>query len=87
MSGNFLMDFAGPADVFGNANQFRDIYEVVFVSPDGRTVNGAGGLQINAEKLENLGGIDTLLIVGDDNASNYDEFYTWLAGAHKHIAG
>ncbi|SDD35787.1 Transcriptional regulator GlxA family, contains an amidase domain and an AraC-type DNA-binding HTH domain [Mucilaginibacter pineti] len=85
MSGNFLMDFAGPADVFGHANQLRDMYEVVLISPDGRTVNSAGGLQINSERLENLGSIDTLLIVGNDQESNYDEFYTWLAGAHNRI--
>jgi transcriptional regulator GlxA family with amidase domain len=64
MSGNFLMDFAGPADVFRHANALRDMYEVLLISPDGETVNGIGGLQINSNALRDLDNIDTLLIVG-----------------------
>jgi len=85
MSGNFLMDFAGPADVFRHASALRDMYEVLLVSPDGETVNGIGGLQINSAALKDLDNIDTLLIVGNDLESNYEQFYTWLASAHNEI--
>jgi transcriptional regulator GlxA family with amidase domain len=85
MSGNFLMDFAGPADVFRHANALRDIYEVLLMSPDGQTVKGIDGLQINSNELRDLDIIDTLLIVGNDPESNYKQFYTWLAGVHNQI--
>jgi transcriptional regulator GlxA family with amidase domain len=86
MSGNLLMDFAGPADVFHHANKLRGTYDVVLVSPGTGSVRSSSGMEINCLRLTDLdGSIDTLLIVGNDTGSNYAEFYTWLAVAHNGI--
>ncbi|MDB5091006.1 MAG: Transcriptional regulator GlxA family, contains an amidase domain and an AraC-type DNA-binding [Mucilaginibacter sp.] len=86
MSGNSLMDFAGPADVFNHANKLRGIYGVVLVSPGTASVYTSSGIEINCLRLTDLEGtIDTLLIVGNDPGSNYGEFYAWLAAAHNGI--
>jgi transcriptional regulator GlxA family with amidase domain len=86
MSGNSLMDFAGPADVFNHADKLRGIYDVVLVSPGIGPVQASSGIEINCLRLTDLEGtIDTLLIVGNDPGSNYGEFYAWLAAAHNRI--
>lgn len=86
MSGEFLMDFAGPADVFLQVNKHRDVYDVVLVTPVAGTVIGAGGAQISCSGATDLtGNIDTLLIAGNDNELNHDQFYAWLETAYSHI--
>jgi transcriptional regulator GlxA family with amidase domain len=86
MSGNSLMDFAGPADVFNHADKLRGIYDVVLVSPGTGPVHASSGIEINCLRLTDLEGtIDTLLIVGNDPGSNYVEFYAWLAAVHNRI--
>ena len=85
MSGNLLIDFAGPADVFLHANKLRDMYDVVLVSPGAEPMSGAAGIQINGIGFLELGIIDTLLITGTNTEANYEEFYAWLAVAHNSI--
>jgi transcriptional regulator GlxA family with amidase domain len=86
MSGNSLMDFAGPADVFNHADKLRGIYDVVLVSPCAVPLHTSSGIEINCLRLTELEStIDTLLIVGDDTGSNNGEFYAWLAAAHNGI--
>jgi len=86
MSGNLLMDFAGPADVFHHANRLRNIYDILLVSPVAGAVISTGGIRINFLSLKDLGeGIDTLLITGNAPQANFEEFYTWLASTHSHI--
>jgi transcriptional regulator GlxA family with amidase domain len=86
MSGNSLMDFAGPADVFNHADKLRGIYDVVLVSPCAVPLHASSGIEINCLRLTELEStIDTLLIVGDDPGSNNGEFYAWLAAAHNGI--
>jgi transcriptional regulator GlxA family with amidase domain len=86
MSGNSLMDFAGPADVFNHADKLRGIYDVVLVSPGTVPLQASSGIEINCLRLTDLEGtIDTLLIVGDDPGSNNGEFYAWLTAAHNGI--
>ena len=72
LSRNHLMDFAGPADVFTHANELRDCYEIELVSP---TDNLTGF----------YGGVDTLLLTGNDNAPGNDVFFSWLRGEHDNI--
>ena len=86
MSGNLLMDFAGPADVFRHANSLRGIYDVALVSTGTSLIQASGGIAFNCLSLTDLEGtIDTLLIAGNDTGSNYQEFYSWLAVAHTRI--
>ncbi|MDB5159494.1 MAG: Transcriptional regulator GlxA family, contains an amidase domain and an AraC-type DNA-binding [Mucilaginibacter sp.] len=86
MSGNILMDFAGPADVFHHANRLRDIYDILLISPVIGAVTATGGIKIDFAGLKDMDDdIDTLLITGNDPDANFEEFYTWLAGAHNHI--
>lgn len=86
MSADLLMDFAGPADIFGLANKHRYLYDIVLVSPGTGPVIGAAGIQIKLAGITELEGtIDTLLIAGSDGASNYDDFYDWLEIAHSNI--
>ena len=72
LSRNHLMDFAGPADIFTHANELRDCYEIELVSP---TDNLTGF----------YGGVDTLLLTGNDNAPGNDVFFSWLRGEHDNI--
>jgi len=86
MSGEMLMDFAGPADVFQQANNLRDAYNIVLVSPGAAPVSCNGGIQINCTPLRNLDNdIDTLIITGNDSKSDYTDFFLWLETAHKQI--
>jgi transcriptional regulator GlxA family with amidase domain len=86
MSGDLLIDFAGPADVFHHANKLRDAYDVVLVSPAAASINCSVGIQINCMQLGDLDSdIDTLLIAGNDNVSDYADFFTWLAAVHNRI--
>ncbi len=86
MSGNLLIDFAGPADVFHHADMLRGIYDIVLVSPGTSPLYAFSGIEINCLRLKDLeSSIDTLLIVGNDTGSNYQEFYDWLAVTHNHI--
>jgi transcriptional regulator GlxA family with amidase domain len=85
MSGNVFMDFAGPADVFRHADKLRDLYDVVLVSAGAVPAAGVAGLQINGTSLPALGAIDTLLITGNNEETDFEAFFTWLAGAQGSI--
>ena len=86
MSGDLLLDFAGPADVFHHANKLRDAYDVVLVSPGAAPVTCSSGIQINCSRLEDLDNdIDTLLITGNETEANFTDFFSWLATAHHRI--
>lgn len=86
MSGDLLIDFAGPADVFHHANTLRDAYDVILVSPGGPPMSCFAGIQISCTPLADLGSnIDTLLITGDDSGANQFDFFAWLAVAHNRI--
>ena len=86
MSGDPLLDFAGPADVFHHANKLRDAYNVVLVSPGVAIVNCSSGIKINCSQLKDLDkDIDTLLITGNETGADYTDFYSWLAMAHHNI--
>lgn len=86
MSGEVLMDFAGSAEVFNQANNLRNAYDVVLVSPGAVPINCSGGIQINCTPLRDLDNdIDTLLITGNDSKLDYTDFFAWLETAHKQI--
>ena len=86
MSGNLLLDFAGPADVFHHANKLRDAYDVVLVSPGAAPVSYIAGIQINCTRPEDLDSdLDTLLITGSENGSDYNDFFAWMAVAYNRI--
>jgi transcriptional regulator GlxA family with amidase domain len=86
MSADQLMDFAGPADVFRQANKRRDIYEIMLVSPNLETIDSFGGMQIHCLTLNDLdSSIDTLLIVGNDADQKFDQFFAWLSSAQRRI--
>jgi transcriptional regulator GlxA family with amidase domain len=86
LSAEVLMDFAGPADVFREASKFGAMYEVVLASPFTEPLKSTAGIEINCTALSRLEGlIDTLLIVGNENIPDYNNFYTWLEKIHKTI--
>ncbi len=86
MSGDLLLDFTGPADVFNYANKLRDAYDVVLVSPGAAPVNCSSGIQFNCTPLKDLANdIDTLLITGNETGADYADFYSWLATAYHSI--
>ncbi len=91
MSADQLRDFAGPTDVFVQANKNRDLYDVELASAVDGPITGAGGIHINCVKvMEFQGNIDTLLITGHDTQSHYDKFYAWLDNVfiiHTHLFG
>lgn len=91
MSGNMLLDFAGPSDVFTNANRCLQAagessgYEVLIAAPTrNRTLKTDAGLEIHFpyHAMEIELPIDTLIIAGNDfrdgAADELEEFYHWL---------
>jgi transcriptional regulator GlxA family with amidase domain len=98
MSGNILLDIAGPADVFVAAGKLlakkdaQHHYTVLLAAP-GRstTITCNAGMQLTCavSVLDIQQPIDTLLVAGyDDDAENshyYDDFYAWLSITSSHI--
>lgn len=92
MSGGFLLNVAGPADVFNFADKIlrrsgsSQGYEVIIVSPTrgGGTICRSG-IEISCKysAMDLRGPIDTLLVAGNDFAHfedpDYAEFYEWLS--------
>lgn len=93
MTGHMLLDFAGPADVFNNANTILELkgrtdgYQVLVASPNSnKQVTNSVGIEITCKYsvMEINTRIDTLLIAGSNGIQNlddpaYKEFYTWLS--------
>jgi len=92
MSSGFLLNVAGPADVFNFADKVLRRsgsphgYEVIVVSPTrGGQVICHSGLEIRCKHcaMDIVGPIDTLLVAGNDftNFENpdYEEFFDWLS--------
>lgn len=62
-----MLDFTGPAEVFVEANQAVDGYEVVLVSPDGADVQTSIGARIQVSgAAADSGFFDTVLIPGSE---------------------
>ncbi len=92
MTGNMLLDFAGPSDVFSNANNclqaagLAEGYEVLIAAPTtDRVVKANTGVEIHCPHhvMEIALPIDTLIIAGNDfsgsGAAALEDFYEWLA--------
>lgn len=98
MSGNILLDIAGPVDVFVTAGKMlaaraaAEDYDVLLASPGRSTrITCSAGIQLSCTTsvLGIQQPIDTLLVAGYDNEAEnsqyYDDFYAWLAATAKHI--
>ncbi len=92
MTGNMLLDFAGPSDVFSNADNclqasgLAEGYEVLIAAPTtDRTVRASTGVEIRCPyHVRQIAlPIDTLIIAGNDfrgsSAAALEDFYEWLA--------
>jgi len=92
MSGNMLLNFAGPADVFTNADKCLSLsgskagYDVLIVSPTmNKKVSGSNGMAIVCQycAMEIKTPIDTLIVAGNDfhalKKPEYSDFYNWLS--------
>jgi len=92
MSSGFLLNVAGPADVFNFADKILRRsgssrgYEVTVVSPTrGGRMIAHSGIEIRCAQsaMELRGPIDTLLVAGNDfvnlDSPEYEEFYLWLS--------
>ncbi|WPU91744.1 helix-turn-helix domain-containing protein [Mucilaginibacter sabulilitoris] len=92
MTGNMLLNFSGPTDVFITADTYlqncgiSNGYDVKVVAPtSNKKVDTAAGVSINCESwiADIQGCIDTLIIAGNDSreASQMGliEFYNWLS--------
>lgn len=63
-----LLDAAGPAEVFAEANQFGADYLLKIASVDGRDVTTSIGTTFPAaEKISSIDDADTVLVAGGDN--------------------
>lgn len=61
------LDFVGPAEVFVEANQSVDAYDIVLVSPDGSDVETSIGTRIGVHcDSEGAGEFDTVIIPGSE---------------------
>ena len=92
MTGNMLLDFAGPSDVFTHANkclldsECENGYEVLVVTPTAdRKVIAATGVEIHCpySAMDIIEPIDTLIICGNDfretSVNAFTDFYKWLS--------
>jgi transcriptional regulator GlxA family with amidase domain len=92
MSGNMLLNFAGPADVFTNADKCLSLsgskagYDVLIASPTmDKKVSSSTGMEIVCQycAMEIKTPIDTLIIAGNDfqalKKPEYHGFYDWLS--------
>lgn len=92
MSGNMLLNFAGPSDVFTSANAcltesgLPEGYEVCIAAPTtDRQVQARTGVEISCpyHVMEIEGPIDTLIVAGNDRSAEGDlrlaEFHDWLS--------
>ncbi|MFK3979119.1 GlxA family transcriptional regulator [Micromonospora sp. NPDC050397] len=62
-----LLDVAGPAEVFVEANRYGARYEVTLYSPDGGPVRSSTGLRLTADAaVADATGLDTVLLPGAD---------------------
>ncbi len=92
MSGNMLLNFAGPADVFTYADKCLSLsgstagYDVLIVSPTiDKKVSSTTGMEIVCQycAMEIKTPIDTLIVAGNDfdalKKTEYNDFYNWLS--------
>ncbi|WP_285597668.1 GlxA family transcriptional regulator [Kineosporia sp. NBRC 101731] len=64
-----MLDFAGPAEVFVEANQTVGNYEVVLISPDGKPVHTSIGARVEVmAAAADVTDIDTLVVPGSECA-------------------
>src|SRR6201996_6005775 len=97
MSGNILLNFSGPADVFTSADRFLNQsgskmgYDVLIVSPSAdKKVLTAAGMEITCQysAMEITTPVDTLIVAGNDfqafKSPEYDQFWKWLASINEH---
>ena len=95
MSGNMLLDFSGPTDVFTNADKVLSFsgskkgYDVLIVSPTrNRKIISPTGLEIICpySAMEITRPIDTLIVAGNGFQTlknpEYDDFCNWLTAMH-----
>jgi transcriptional regulator GlxA family with amidase domain len=61
-----ILDYAGPAEVFVEANQFSGDYEVVTLSPSGGDVATSVGARLGTEPIAGSGLFDTVIIAGSE---------------------
>jgi transcriptional regulator GlxA family with amidase domain len=83
-----MLDLAGPAEVFVEANQSLSAYDVVLVSPDGRDVTTSIGARVGVRcAAGDAGRFDTVIIPGSELPA--DAFCTpeVLAAARTLAAG
>jgi len=91
MSGNMLLNFAGPADVFTNADKCLSAsgstagYDVLIASPTmDKKVSTTTGMDMLCQycAMEITTPIDTLIVAGNDfqalKKPEYADFYKWL---------
>src|ERR1700733_5558860 len=90
MSGIMLLNFAGPADVFTNADKCLRLsgsaagYDVLIASPTmDKKVSSTTGMEMVCKycAMEIKTPIDTLIVAGNDfdalKKTEYNDFYNW----------
>ncbi|MEU4312439.1 GlxA family transcriptional regulator [Nocardia sp. NPDC024068] len=82
-----MLDFAGPAEVFVEANQTLSAYDVVLLSPDGRPVQTSIGVRVGVTcAVTDSGRFDTVVVPGSELSPA--KFVTAdLLAAARHLAG
>lgn len=64
-----MLDFVGPAEVFLEANQRVDGYELVMLSPDGSDVTTSMGVRVGVHAAAaDAGELDTFILPGSESA-------------------
>lgn len=88
-----LLDVAGPASVFAEANEFvrKPAYRVIVVSPDGGLVSSRGGVTLATDPVLDIAAarIDTLIVSGGIGAPllalvSNDAVARWFRRAARH---
>jgi transcriptional regulator GlxA family with amidase domain len=96
MSGQTLINFSGPADVFTYADKLLNVtgsktgYDVLMVSPTAnKKITTSIGIEITCSHsvMEITRPIDTLIVAGNDfqiySDPDYKDFFTWLSSINE----
>lgn len=82
-----LLDVAGPAEAFAEANLLGASYELVLLSPDGNDVQSSVGMRVSVDAAATeAAGFHTVLVAGGD-ALPTKQVPAGLVAAAGHLAG
>ncbi|MFJ3394122.1 GlxA family transcriptional regulator [Leifsonia aquatica] len=81
-----MLDFVGPAEVFHEASQRSEGYDIVLISASGDDITSSMGVRVGVQaSVDDVGELDTLIVPGSEGAPSV--FTEEVLGAVAALAG